>query len=99
MIKNIIYTSLLFVIVQVCKAQQSSVDSLRHAITTTHNDTFKLILYGRLTNEFTEISPDSAYYYSAKIAALAKKLNYQLEEANALAQMGYALNNLGNYPR
>ena len=99
MIKYIIYTSLLFVIIQACKAQQSSVDSLRQAITTTQNDTFRLVLYGRLSNEFTEISPDSAYYYSAKMASLAKKLDYQLEEATALAQMGYALNNLGNYPR
>src|SRR5687767_4146540 len=99
MIKLIIYTSVLLVTVKLSGAQQSSVDSLHGAIATTQNDTLKLILFGRLTNEFTEISPDSAYYYSEKWATLAKKLDYQLEQTSALAQMGYALINLGNYPR
>jgi two-component system NtrC family sensor kinase len=80
-------------------AQQSKIDSLQHEAATTQNDTLKLILLGKLSNIYTEINPDTAYHYSEKMLSLARKLDFQLEEAHALAEMGYALLNMGNYPR
>ena len=99
MIRKIIYTFLLIVIANRVAAQNSLVDSLVHEASITKNDTIKLILFGKLSNEFTEINPDSSYYYSEKMLSLAKRFDLQLEEVQALAAMGYDLINMGNYPR
>ncbi len=99
MIKSLIYISLLIVAVKFTAAQQTQIDGLHQQVSITQNDTLKLILFGKLSNTFTEINPDSAYYYSEKMLSLAKKFDFQLEEVHALAEMGYALLNMGNYPR
>jgi two-component system NtrC family sensor kinase len=99
MIKRIIYTSILLAAVNLVAAQQAQIDSLHQEISITQNDTLRLILFGKLSNAFTEINPDSAYYYSEKMLSLARKFDLQLEEVHALGEMGYALLNMGNYPR
>jgi two-component system NtrC family sensor kinase len=99
MIKRIIYTSLLIVAVKFAAAQQPLIDSLEHEITITQNDTIKLILFGQISNAYTETNTDSAYHYAERMLSLAKNFDLQLEEVHALAEMGYALLNMGNYPR
>jgi tetratricopeptide (TPR) repeat protein len=39
------------------------------------------------------------FHYAEKSLVIARKLNLKLDEASALREMGYALMNLGNYPR
>jgi signal transduction histidine kinase len=99
MIKRIIYTSLLIVAVKFTAAQQFYIDSLKHKAEITQNDTLKLILFENLNEAYTETNPDSAYYYAEKILMLARALKLRLNEVYALGQMGYALLNMGNYPR
>ena len=80
-------------------AQQNYIDSLHREIYATDNDTTRLILLERIANEYSEINPDSAYHYAAQFLSITQKLNLKLEEVVALGEMGYAMLNMGNYPR
>jgi len=88
-----------FFLVNLIVAQPENIDSLKHEINIASNDTIKIVLFGKLSGIYTETNPDSAYYYADKMLAPARKLNFKLEEVHALAEMGYALLNMGNYPR
>ncbi len=99
MIQRIAYTSLLTFFIQSALAQHSQLDSLRHQDAIEQNDTLRMLIYARLSNEYTESSPDSAYYYANKELSISKKLNLKLEELHAIGEMGYASLNMGNYPR
>ena len=99
MIYRIIYALFFLVIVKPVAAQQHYIDSLQHEIASSKNDTISLTLFGKLADVYAEINPDSAYHYAGKMLAITKKINLKLDEAAALGQMGYALINLGNYPR
>ena len=79
-------------------AQQSYIDSLKNEVNISKNDTINLILFGKVADIYSEINPDSSYHYAAKMHAIAKRLQFRLEEAFALNQMGYALLNKGNWP-
>ena len=48
---------------------------------------------------YSEINPDSSYYYAEQSLELSRKLNLKLDEGGSLREMGYALLNRGNYPR
>jgi len=88
-----------FFLVNLIVAQPENIDSLKHEVNVASNDTIKIVLFGKLSGIYTETNPDSAYYYADKMLAPARKLNFKLEEVHALAEMGYALLNMGNYPR
>jgi signal transduction histidine kinase len=79
--------------------QDRYIDSLRHQISLTNNDTLQFILLGKIADVYSEINPDSALYYAEKMIPITQKLQFKLEEATALGIMGYAQINLGNYPR
>src|SRR5215510_6928252 len=79
--------------------QDRYIDSLQHELAVSNNDTIRFILLGRIADVYSEINPDSAFYYAEKVIPYTKKLQLKLEEATALAVMGYAQINLGNYPR
>ena len=53
----------------------------------------------KIANRYSEINPDSAFYYAEKFMLKARELNFKIEEIVALGEMGYAMINLGNYPR
>lgn len=76
-----------------------SIDSLKHILLTTTNDTLKLSCAGNLAEAYAETSPDSAWVYAERELLLARKLGFRLNECYALNHIGYALMNLGNYPR
>src|SRR5258705_12801853 len=99
MVKRIIYTVGCFFIANAIVAQQSYIDSLKNEISICKNDTACMILFGKTADIYSEINPDSAYYYAEKMQAITKKLHLKLEESFALNQMGYALMNKGNQPR
>lgn len=63
------------------------------------NDTLQIVAYSILAEEQAEVNPDSAIISADKVIALSKKLDLKLEEISAYGQKGYALTNLGNYPR
>src|SRR5258705_705019 len=99
MVKRIIYTVGCFFIANAILAQQSYIDSLKREIAISHNDTTDLILFGRISDIYSEITHDSSYYYGEKMLAITKKLDLKLDETFALNQMSYALLNKGNHPR
>ena len=99
MINRFIYILLLLVLVVHSKAQQPDIDSLRHEIEIAQNDTVKMVLFITITEAYKELKSDSSFYFAERILPIARKFNFKLNEADALAQMGYALMNMGNYPR
>src|SRR5688572_11911230 len=74
------------------------IDSLKHELEISQNDTLKLLYLLRIAEAFDEPKPDSAYYYANAELRLAKKLKLRLNEALALNGIAYALKNMGNYP-
>src|SRR5688500_4716085 len=99
MINRFIYILLLLLLVTYSKAQQPDIDSLRHEIQIAQNDTVKMVLFATLTEAYKELKSDSSFYFGEQILPIARKFNFKVDEADALAQMGYALMNMGNYPR
>ncbi|HEV8273988.1 MAG TPA: ATP-binding protein [Chitinophagaceae bacterium] len=97
--RRIIQTVFYLFIANFIVAQQSYIDSLKNKISVCKNDTACMILFGKTADIYSEINPDSAYYYAEKMQAITKKLHLSLEESVALNQMGYALLNKGNQPR
>jgi signal transduction histidine kinase len=80
-------------------AQNDRLDPLKKELEKTSNDTLRYIQLDSLTTIYSEISPDSSYYYSARSVGLARSLGYKLPEAASLGRMGYAQLNMGNYPQ
>ena len=80
-------------------SQNARFDGLKKELEQTSNDTLRYILLDSLTTLYSEISPDSSYYYGARSVELARTLGYKLHEATSIGKMGYAQLNMGNYPR
>ena len=79
-------------------AQSESIDSLKHEIELTSNDTTLYICLDALAGAYLETKPDSSLYYVEKALATARKLNLKMYEAFTLGKKGYAQLNKGNYP-
>jgi len=97
--RRIIYIVFYLFVANAIVAQQSYIDSLRHEISVSENDTVNMILFAKISDIYSEINPDSAYFYAEKMRTITIKLHLRLEEIFALNQMGYALLNKGNQPR
>lgn len=78
---------------------QKNLDSLKNELRYSKNDTSSLLLLAQITDAYSEINFDSVYLYAQKMQALAKKLDLRLEETTALNNIGYALQNKGNFAR
>ena len=96
---RILFIAFFITVANSIAAQQDYIDSLHREMYATDNDTTRLILLEKIANEYSEINPDSAYHYAAKFLSITQKLNLKLEEVVALGEMGYAMLNMGNYPR
>jgi len=99
MLKRILSILFYLVFAAASTAQQSNIEGFLDEANRTQNDTNKLVLYRNIARIYAEINPDSAFHYAEKSLALARKLNLKLAEASATREMGYALMNMGNYPR
>jgi len=97
--KRIIFTLLATTILSFANPQQSFIDSIHKQISITKSDTIKLVLTRMISRIYSEMNSDSAYYYAKRTLELAQKLKLRLVEASAMREMGYALMNMGNYPR
>ena len=80
-------------------SQDNKIANLKHRAEVSQNDTLRMILLDSISYAYSETNPDSSYYYSEKGRRLSQKLGYKLNEAFSLNGMGYALLNMGNYPR
>ncbi len=97
--RRFLYIPFLLILINAVSAQPSVFDSLKYEMSIAADDTIRLLLLERIANEYSEINPDSAYRYATEIPGLARKLNLKLEESVGFGEIGYALLNLGNYPR
>ena len=77
-------------------AQLNYVDGLRNELKTSHNDTLNLVLYSLLCLGYQNSSYDSALLYAQKQFQLAQQLDYQLDQAYALDNIGYNMYYLSN---
>ncbi|HLK29596.1 MAG TPA: ATP-binding protein [Puia sp.] len=83
------------------KAQQQpfQLDSLHQVLRNASSDTIRMNIYDQLGWYYAEINRDSALSYFEKELPIARQLNLQLYEADALNGMGSMLRELRNYPK
>ena len=99
MMKLILFSAICLVTLNPLLAQQLRTDSLKRKARITQNDTLRLVWFRTIAYDYGELNPDSAYHYSEKSLELSRKLKLKLDEGGSLREMGYALINMGAYPR
>jgi two-component system NtrC family sensor kinase len=99
MMKLIAFSLSFLITVNLVLAQQLQIDSLKREAKITQNDTLRLVRLRSLARLYSEIYPDSSYYYAEQSLELSRKLNLKIDEGGSLREMGYALLNTGNNPR
>jgi len=97
--KHFSYCFVFFFISVSAVAQQVYIDSFKREAAITKNDTIQLILLRNVARSYSELNPDSSFFYAEKALKVSRKLNFKLDEGSSLREMGYALLNRGNYPR
>jgi signal transduction histidine kinase len=97
--KHFSYCIVFFFISASAVAQQAYIDSFKRKASITNNDTIQLILLRNVARSYSELNPDSSFFYAEKALKVSRKLNLKLDEGSALREMGYALLNRANYPR
>src|ERR1700712_1324380 len=81
------------------QSQPSLLASLQLRLSNPPSDTVRMNTYDQLGWYYAEIDRDSALSYFEKELPISRKLKLRLYEADALNGMGYALEQLGNYPK
>ncbi|HZY37218.1 MAG TPA: ATP-binding protein [Mucilaginibacter sp.] len=79
-------------------AQQSTIDSLKKALQTTHTDSARFPIVFILGLNYDETNRDTSLYYFDRALTIVKKNNQPLAEAACLSMKGYVLMHLGKYP-
>ncbi len=90
---------LFFPILLMAQSQPSQLDSFQRLLRNVPNDTVRMNMYDQLGWYYAEINRDSALFYFEKELPISRKLKLALYEADALNGMGYAFEQLGNYPK
>ena len=74
--------------------KQTTIDSLKQALSATTNDTLRLVLSNELRYNYFLVNTnyDSTLIYSRQVCALAHRLGYKIDEAYALDMIGDILN-------
>jgi two-component system, NtrC family, sensor kinase len=79
--------------------QNVIIESLRTELHGANNDTMRLVLSNRLSWAWLNINSDSSLLYAGRYMNLSHKLDYHLNEADALNLIAFNNIYLGNYPR
>ena len=81
--------SVVFILISACMhGQQRIIDSLKQKLVSA-DDTLRMAIYQRLSNEFNTVNMDTASSYAEKYIALSQKLQYRLNEAEGLIQKAF----------
>src|SRR3954447_10748319 len=94
--KTLLFILLLSFSVSFISGQQNTVDSLKHELETTKNDTLRLVLLTLLSNRYLDKKYDSVVFFAEQQLLLAQKLNYKIDEAYALDIMAESMLHLRN---
>src|ERR1700709_783177 len=81
------------------QSQPPQLTSLQLRLRNAPSDTVRMNAYDQLGWYYAEIDRDSALSYFEKELPISRRLRLRLYEADALNGMGYALEQLGNYPK
>lgn len=79
-------------------AQNTSIDSLKLALTNSKNDIDKVQLLNGIAVEYQSSDPKLVLEYANKALQLSKKIKYKLAEGTAYLNIGNGNIILGNYP-
>ncbi|HEY4325513.1 MAG TPA: ATP-binding protein [Mucilaginibacter sp.] len=90
---------LFFPILVKAQSKPSQLASLQLRLKNAPSDTVRMNTYDQLGWYYAEIDRDSALSYFEKELPISRKLKFRLYEADALNGIGYALEQLGNYPK
>jgi signal transduction histidine kinase len=71
--------------------------SILRKLDTARQDTNRVLLMVDLANHYTNISPDSAFFYGYKALALARQINFPKGEVGALRYIIWTHLGIGNY--
>jgi two-component system, NtrC family, sensor kinase len=97
--KKYLLIILLYAVSGSLSAQNRFIDSLIYEAGRTTNDTMRYEQLSYLSIAYSELRPDSSLFYAQKALEIAQDLKLKLNEAISLGKMGYAQQNMGNYPR
>ena len=79
--------------------QEFDFADIKTRLENTTNDTLRMVLFDSLSFAYSENNSDSSLFYAERSIDLSRKLRSPLSEALAMNNKGYALLNMGNYPR
>jgi signal transduction histidine kinase len=80
-------------------AQKTTIDSLNNELSVTNNDTLRLVLSNLLSRQWLNVNSDSSIYYTEQYLELSAKLEYHINEADALSISAFNNIYLGNHPK
>ena len=87
-----------FIVISALPQDLHYIDSLKHELEISQNDTLKLFHFILLAEAYEGTKPDSSFYYAKNELTFARKLKLRLNEAIALNGIAYAYLNMSNYP-
>ncbi len=87
------------VMVMLLQAQPNTNDSLRMLLVSATSDTTKVNLLNKLSFSFAESKPDSNLFYGNQALDLARKINYEKGEIQALLNSSPGLTLFANIPK
>ncbi|CAN5801254.1 hypothetical protein BH10BAC2_BH10BAC2_40900 [soil metagenome] len=87
--KKVAFLILIIIAGSNASGQMHSLDSLKSALAISKNDTMRLVLCTLLENKYHDKNNDSAFYFANLECNLAQKLNYRIDEAQALCMKGF----------
>ncbi|MEO6849337.1 MAG: tetratricopeptide repeat protein, partial [Mucilaginibacter sp.] len=90
---------LFFPILVTAQSKPSQLAGLQLSLRSAPSDTVRMNIYDQLGWYYAEIDRDSSLSYFSKELPISRRLKISLYEADALNGMGYALEQLGNYPK
>jgi two-component system NtrC family sensor kinase len=82
-----------------CIAQPQRVDSLKHELAVSKQDTSRVLLLDELSNTYSYTNSDSALLYGKHALALAQRINFPRGEARALISLGQVVRDQGDLPK
>jgi tetratricopeptide (TPR) repeat protein len=99
--KSLLGIFFFIVIAYVLTAQtrQSYLDSLKKELTSSKQDTLKVLISAELAERYGFMQPDSSFHYARQALNLAQKLNYLYVEYLGYQNLYFTFNTLGDYPK
>ena len=86
--KHFSYCVVFFFISVSAVAQQAYIDSFKRKASITNNDTIQLILLRNIARSYSELNPDSSFFYAEKALKVARKLNLKYRRRQCLKRNG-----------